>query len=528
MPTRCSRSPSPAQSPSAKRIKLANGQAGMATTTNTASAPTTDVLIPVNDEAYPAPDAAVLKMVEEEMAKPIEILKTYERELDYENKLVLAPMVRTGSLPMVCRILAHRFSISDTQSQRLLSLHYGAGLVWGPEIVDKAIIGAERIVDPETGVISYTKKGGDGKPIFTCHPVEKPFLIYQIGTSDPELAVQAAKTVEQDVAGFDLNCGCPKPFSVHSGMGAALLSTPDLLLSILRALLSSTSLPVSCKIRLLPTQEPTLHLASRILRTGIRALTVHCRTRDMRSSVKALWERLGDIVQLGKRRGVPVICNGDGEGWANWNAIREKTGATSVMIARAAESNPSIFSPTGPISTMEKLIPTSFLPLCAYLNNHYSNTKFLLYQYKPSPVPISNLSKAERKNFSDGIARAKTTEQAVDFFGMTMPDAKQVGGQFLKDLKRTLKEREPDAYGADEYDEDWARAAKAAVPVVATAIASEQRTTTIPPHPTISDTKNIFEQRKEAEAEGNVRDAPISQEEVRQEVLDEEAMMNGA
>ena len=97
MPTRCSRSPSPSQSPSAKRIKLANGQAGMSTATNTAPVPSIEVSAPVNDEAYPAPDAAVLKMVEEEMEKPIEIVKTYERELDYENKLVLAPMVRTGS-----------------------------------------------------------------------------------------------------------------------------------------------------------------------------------------------------------------------------------------------------------------------------------------------------------------------------------------------------------------------------------------------------------------------------------------------
>lgn len=136
----------------------------------------------------------------------------------------------------------------------------------------------------------------------------------------------AAKTVEQDVAGFDLNCGCPKPFSVHAGMGAALLSTPDLLLSILHALIRSTKLPVSAKIRMLPDQRATLHLAARILGTGVRNLTVHCRTRSMRSSERAMWERLGEIVELGKRRGLPVICNGDGEGWANWQAIREKTG----------------------------------------------------------------------------------------------------------------------------------------------------------------------------------------------------------
>jgi hypothetical protein len=35
----------------------------------------------------------------------------------------------------------------DTNEQRLLSLYYGAGLVWSPEVVDRAIIGSERVVD---------------------------------------------------------------------------------------------------------------------------------------------------------------------------------------------------------------------------------------------------------------------------------------------------------------------------------------------------------------------------------------------
>lgn len=109
-------------------------------------------------------------------------------------------------------------------------------------------------------------------------------------------------------------------------MGAALLSTPELLLDILRALLDSIPLPISCKIRLLPTQPSTLYLASRIIRTGIRNLTVHCRTHQMRPGERALWERLGSIVDLGKRRGISVICNGDGEGWSNWERIKNETG----------------------------------------------------------------------------------------------------------------------------------------------------------------------------------------------------------
>ncbi|KAJ9119764.1 hypothetical protein QFC22_003474 [Naganishia vaughanmartiniae] len=211
------------------------------------------------------------------------------------------------------------------------------------------------------------------------------------------------------------------------------------------------------------------------------------------------------------------------------------TGATSVMIARAAESNPSIFNPTGPISTMERLIPTTFLPVCVFIANHYSNTKFLLYQFKPSTPPISNLTKAERKTFSDGIAAAKTIEQAVDFFKLTMDGARTSGEQFMKDLKKTLKEREPDAYGTDEFGNDWVKAALAAAPPH-TLRAPAQPQLAITAHHVEHPAKDIFEQRKEAEMQGKVQDIPAtpsaegqgggSSEVLKQEELDEEAMMN--
>ena len=120
----------------------------------------------------------------------------------------------------------------------------------------------------------------------------------------------------------------------HAGMGAALLSTPNTLIAILRNLINNIPLPISCKIRLLPTQPDTLQLVARLLKTGIRNLSVHCRTRNMRSSEKALWDRLSDVVKLGKERGVPVTCNGDGEGWSNWAMIKEKTGwFTTIHLA---------------------------------------------------------------------------------------------------------------------------------------------------------------------------------------------------
>ena len=143
--------------------------------------------------------------------------------------------------------------------------------------------------------------------------------------------MQAAKMVQQDVSGFDLNCGCPKPFSTHAGMGAALLTNPDLLCSILTALREAMppEITVSAKIRLLPSQEDTLKLVERIVNTGISALTVHCRTRNMRMKEKAVIQRLREIVEFVEKmgKGIAVIENGDCLGYEDSKRVREVTGA---------------------------------------------------------------------------------------------------------------------------------------------------------------------------------------------------------
>ena len=232
-----------------------------------------------------------------------------------------------------------------------------------------------------TGVVSYN---GKSKAMFTTHPIEKPYFIYQIGSADPALAVQAAKTVMHDVSGVDLNCGCPKPFSTHAGMGVALLTNPDLLCSILTALREAMppEITVSAKIRLLPTQEDTLRLVERIVNTGVSALTVHCRTRNMRPNERAVIERLKEIVDFveGMGKGVAVIANGDCLSAEDAVRVKEITGecgvfdmldndlntvligAHSCMIATAAESNPTIFSPT-PLLDLERTLMPPYIRL---------------------------------------------------------------------------------------------------------------------------------------------------------------------
>lgn len=110
----------------------------------------------------------------------------------------------------------------------------------------------------------------------TCE-AEKGKVILQLGTADPDLALKAALTLKQDVSAIDVNCGCPKKFSIQGGMGAALLTNPDLLEKILTKLVQHSGMPVTCKIRLLETREKTIELVKMIVSTGIKALTVHCR-----------------------------------------------------------------------------------------------------------------------------------------------------------------------------------------------------------------------------------------------------------
>ncbi|KAJ2635685.1 tRNA-dihydrouridine synthase 2 [Coemansia sp. RSA 1286] len=303
----------------------------------------------------------------------------------YRNGFFLAPMVRIGTLPF-----------------RLLCLEYGADLVWTSEIIDKSIVGATREVDEKSGVISYIKRDKD---VFTTHPSEKEKVVFQLGTADPDLALEAAKTVEKDVSGVDLNCGCPKKFSVSGGMGAALMSDPDRLCAILEKLVQGLDIPVTCKIRVFDDVDQTLRLVRRIAATGISALTVHCRTRAMRPSEKAMWYRLNDIVK--ELPDLPVILNGDIFEHSDVQRARDETGATSVMTARGAEENPSIFRVQGKLSVMETAV--ALTKLAVQTSNVFINTKYILLKMYPD---------TKSKSF-EILNKSRSYKQMCEAMGLT-------------------------------------------------------------------------------------------------------------
>ncbi|KAH1053347.1 hypothetical protein GLYMA_08G273200v4 [Glycine max] len=275
--------------------------------------------------------------------------------MEYRNKLVLAPMVRVGTLPF-----------------RLLAAQYGADITYCEEIIDHKMLKCERRINELIGSTDFVEKGTNNVVFRTCDE-EKDRVVFQIGTSDAVRALTTAQLVCNDVAAVDINMGCPKSFSVSGGMGAALLSKPELIHDILTTLKRNLNTPVTCKIRLLKSPHDTVELARRIEKTGVSALAVHGRKVPDRPRDPAKWNEIADVVSA---LSIPVIENGDVFENDDVERIKSATGASSVMVARGALWNASMFSPEGKVSY--EAVKREYIRKCILWDNDIKSTKHTL------------------------------------------------------------------------------------------------------------------------------------------------------
>lgn len=253
------------------------------------------------------------------------------------------------------------------------------------------MIGTTRRINPHTNMIEYSRMPTNVIPgvtkesiIYRIDPVrEAGKLVFQIGTADPDLAVQAAKVFAADVYGIDVNAGCPKPFSTHGGMGAALLRTPDKLVAVLEALVREIppvfGIGISVKIRLLETAAETEALVRRLVATGITGLTVHCRTTPMRPREAAIRGQLKMIREVCHEAGVACVMNGDVESRDHAAVLMEEFGTDGAMIATAAERNPSCFrtAQDGGLVNWKEVVK-HYLMFAMEVGNKVGNTKYSL------------------------------------------------------------------------------------------------------------------------------------------------------
>lgn len=319
--------------------------------------------------------------------------------LCYGNKMILAPMVRVGTLPM-----------------RLLALEYGADIVYCEELIDLKMMQCRRVVNEALDTIDYVAT--DDRVVFRTCEREKNHVVFQMGTSDAQRALTVAQLVENDVAGIDVNMGCPKEYSTKGGMGVALLTNPDKIETILSTLVKGISKPVTCKIRILPSLEDTINLVKRIERTGVAAVAIHGRRKEERPQhpvhcdvIKAVSEAVS----------IPVIANGGSQeiikDFAGIEEFRWATNASSVMIARAAMWNPSIFRKEG-LLPAEKVLK-EYLTYAIRYDSHYSNTKYCLCQMLRDKLESAQGKKLHAAQSNEELCEAF---EMIDFYKEVMAD----------------------------------------------------------------------------------------------------------
>ncbi len=175
-------------------------------------------------------------------------------------------------------------------------------------------------------------------------PQERPIGI-QIFGADKESMIEAAKMLEAytpDV--IDINYGCPVKKVVSKGAGAAILKDIDKMIEMTTAVVKATSIPVTVKTRL-GWDKDSIKIAEvteRLQDSGIKAITIHGRTRKQMYKGNADWTEIGRLKE-NPRITIPVFGNGDIDSPQKALEYKKKYAVDGLMIGRASIGNPWIF-----------------------------------------------------------------------------------------------------------------------------------------------------------------------------------------
>jgi tRNA-dihydrouridine synthase B len=239
---------------------------------------------------------------------------------------------QVGSIPISpATVLAPMAGVTDTVFRRLIRNQGGCGLLMTEFTSSHGVVSTKTAKKP-TRNFRYLYFEPEEHPI-TC----------QLFGSDPNVMAEAAKVCED--RGFDsvdVNFGCPVNKVVKCNGGSGLLRDLPLVESILRAIRSAISIPLTCKFRAgwNDRELVAVQMAKIAEDCGLAAVALHPRTREQGYSGRADWSHIAAIKAAVK---IPVIGNGDIEKPEDALRMHRETGCDAVMIGRAASYNPWIF-----------------------------------------------------------------------------------------------------------------------------------------------------------------------------------------
>lgn len=233
--------------------------------------------------------------------------------------------INLGDKPV---LLAPMEDVTD-QAFRLLCKEFGASMVYSEFVSADALI---RSVNRSLQKITVCDE-------------ERPVAV-QIYGRDVASMVEAAKIIEAEAHPdvLDINFGCPVKKVAGKGAGAGMLKNIPLLLEITKAVVEAVNLPVTVKTRLGWDHENKIivELAEQLQDCGIKALTIHGRTRSQMYTGEADWTLIG-AVKNNPRMHIPIIGNGDITTPMRAKECFDKYGVDAIMIGRATFGRPWIF-----------------------------------------------------------------------------------------------------------------------------------------------------------------------------------------
>jgi nifR3 family TIM-barrel protein len=191
---------------------------------------------------------------------------------------------------------------------------------------------------------------------------ERPIGI-QIFGHDIDSMVKAAQYAERANPDLiDINYGCPVRKVVAKGAGSGILNDIPKMVKMTEAVVNAVKLPVTIKTRLGYDDEhrDIVEIAERIQDVGIKAITIHGRTRTQRPRVPADWTLIGEV-KNNPRMHIPVFGNGDVVDPVSARHFKDTYGVDGLMVARAVYGNPWIFKEIKHYLKTGELIPPPHL-----------------------------------------------------------------------------------------------------------------------------------------------------------------------
>jgi len=323
--------------------------------------------------------------------------------------LVKISDIELGDFPL---LLAPMEDVSDPPF-RFLCKKYGVDMMYTEFISSEGLI---------RDAVKSTQK-------LDIFEYERPIGI-QIFGSEIESMVEAAQIAEQvnpDL--IDINYGCPVKKVACKGAGAGILTNPSKMMKMTKAIVDAVKVPVTVKTRLGwdDQSKNIVEVAEGLQDVGIKALSIHGRTRVQLYKGTADWSLIGEV-KNNPRMNIPIFGNGDIDTPEKALEYKNKYGVDGIMIGRASIGYPWIFQEIKHyIKTGERLTPPSFEDRVAACEIHFEKS----IQWKGPIVGVVEMRR-HYSNYFKGIPHFKEYRTRL----VTTNDPDEVRG-IIEELKNT-------------------------------------------------------------------------------------------